>query len=139
MNAPAFRRTAAWTLAALLAIVAGLGEALHGLPGLGHGVIVGDRVLVLGDAPPDARGGFAARACCTGAPCGTSLPVYDEDECPICQILGASFAPAAPLLLPALDAVAEPLVADTVAAASRTPAVYHARAPPLPAAHASRV
>ncbi len=130
MNTIALRRTAAWTLAALLAIIAGVGEGLHFIPGLGHGVMVGERVLVLGEVPDKPRIGLDAEPCCACTHGGQSVPIVEEDDCPICQIIGASFAPDAAAAMPALAVVAEHFLAAPAVAAVPAPAVYHARAPP---------
>lgn len=139
MNATTIRRTAAWSLAALLTLIAGLGEGLHWLPGMGHGLLVGDRVLLLGETPRDPLGGLGSRACCTGVPSDDSLPVLDEDDCPICQILGLSFESGAPAALPAVDLLAAYSRAAPAPALPLAPAVYQPRGPPLAAAYASLV
>ncbi len=130
MNAVALRRTAAWTLAALLAIIAGVGEGLHFIPGLGHAVLVGERVLVLGETPATPSLGPPISPCCECSSGTGSLPVLGEDDCPVCQILGASFAPAAPPPLLAVDVVARDTLAGLPVAATPAPALYQARAPP---------
>ncbi len=117
-------------LVALLAIVAGLGEGLHMIPGLGHGVIVGERVLVLGETPDHSPVGFNVEPCCVCNQCGKSIPIVDEDDCPICQILGASFAPDAAAAMPAVDVVAGQPVSVPPVAAAPASAFYQARAPP---------
>ncbi len=137
MNAITIRRTAAWILAALLTLVAGLGEALHWLPGLGHGIVVGERVLLLGLPPAGPREAFGPRVCCAGAPCGTSVPVLDEDDCPICQVLSNNFESDAAAAMPAVDLVAGQPIDPPALNARLAPVVYHARGPPLSTASAS--
>ena len=50
---PATQKPIAWLLIATLAIVAGTGEGLHWIPGCGHGVVVGNLVLLIGIDVPD--------------------------------------------------------------------------------------
>jgi len=137
MATSTIRRTAAWTLAALLTIIAGAGEGLHLIPGLGHGVKVGERVLVLGQTPAGPSFGLASFSCCECSGGEGSLPVLDEDDCPICQIVGASFAPSGVPLLCAADMVVVCSPAALAPAMPRAPGVYHARGPPLPAIYGS--
>lgn len=121
-------RTVASLLVALLAVIAGLGEGLHLLPGLGHGVIVGDHLLLLGIESPCCQGRASGPAFFSDGHHGQSVPILDEDDCPVCQLLVASFAPTDAIA--AADVVAEHCLGAPVATVLIAPAIYNARAPP---------
>ena len=130
MNTHPVSRTVAWLLAALLAVVAGLGEGLHLLPGLGHGVIVGDHLLLLWIESPCCQGRASGPASFSDGHHGQSVPILDEDDCPVCQLLVASFAPTDAIAIAAVDVVAEHCLGGPVATVLIAPAIYNARAPP---------
>jgi len=128
MRTHAYKATA-WLLIAILAIVAGVGEALHWIPGCGHGVPVGNRIVLLGIALPGAE------APTDGLPHvdrqGQSIPVYDEDQCAICSAVASRFSKSAPVQL----ILAMPLVHELPAlvfyeADSEAPRSFQIRAPP---------
>lgn len=82
-----------WLLIALIAIVGGMGEGLHSLPGCGHALRVGNRTVLLGVELPESRR-VAGRAEVAEGPRAhgphdePDIPVYDEDLCPICSSVG---------------------------------------------------
>jgi len=126
------RATISWLLAGLLALVAGVGEGWHLIPGCGHAVEMPGGYVLVGVATPRS-------ICCPDAgspgvrrPQGDSVPCYDEDECPTCRLCSqgklraevAGFCPA----LAVLHAVpATP--PETSQARTRQP--FDARAPPI--------
>jgi hypothetical protein len=131
-----FHRSAAWLLVALVAIVGGVGEGLHLIPGLGHGIIVGNQVLVHGEGLADF-GGAQSGSCsesrppCCGEPDGLEgVVLLDEDDCPICQILSKTFAPGDGAPAVSLAVCAEQLTAEGIGVEAAPPAIYQARVPP---------
>lgn len=123
-------RLAAWLLIALLAIVAGVREGLHLIPGLGHGIIVGDQVLLLGEEHEGPWVDSAPRCGCLVAPVRDTLLVLDEDDCPICNLLGMKLAPGATGLMLLLELQTEKTPFAFVHAEAFVPAAYQARGPP---------
>jgi hypothetical protein len=127
----AIHKPIAWILIAILAIVTGVGEGLHCIPGCGHGVEVGNRILLLGISLPehkqstDGRPGFER-------PDGQDIPVYDEDLCGICSAIGQSCTSADcvqfVLVMPLVHDLPAVVLCNAPAAAVR---FFQARAPPL--------
>jgi len=121
----------AWLLIASLAIVSGVNEGLHFIPGFGHAVEEGERFLLLGlgspggQRPTDNRMGVERSD-------GPSIPIYDEDQCAICSVVGqssmASDSPQFFLVMPLVHDV--PAVVSCIAPAA-TARLFQARAPPL--------
>ncbi|MBN2216435.1 MAG: hypothetical protein JW719_03565 [Pirellulales bacterium] len=117
---------------ALLAIISGVGEGLHWIPGCGHGVWVGDSVVWLGVDVPAAQCPTDGRPGMDRPSSSRDIPIYDEDQCAICSAVARSCATvdSAPLVL------AAPLVQDLSPAPS---CILHtanvrpaqARSPPL--------
>ncbi|MBN1855196.1 MAG: hypothetical protein JW829_20865 [Pirellulales bacterium] len=128
---PKLKKLTAWSLIAVLAIIAGFGEALHSFPGCGHGVQIGDSIVLLGIRLPDQLG-FIDEGSRLEQPNGREIPVYDEAECPICSVVCKTYTAAhvAHLVL------VMPLVHDLPADFFRNVPdaalhLFEARAPPL--------
>jgi len=133
---PAFHRPTAWLLIATSAILAGAGEALHCLPGCGHGVRVGEVVLLLGVRVPrdhrvtddlsDVDRPHVDR------PSGQDIPVYGEDKCAICstvrQTCSSGDFPLFFLVMPLMHDVPVIVLCEAVPASSR---LFQGRAPPV--------
>jgi len=118
-------------LVATLTIVACVGEGLHFIPGCGHGVEVGGRVLLLGIQLPIDAGDTDGQPRAE-RPGDQKIPIYDEDECAICSFAGRTCTPANSVsfifVAPLVDCLAAvvPCAAPTGFARS-----FQARAPPL--------
>ena len=121
----------AWLLIATLSIVAGIGEALHSIPGCGHGVLVGDQVVILGISLP----------CCPRESDGQphferandfDIPIYSEAQCAICSVVGQSCTSADCVpyvgVMPLLHDLVAVVLRDTSVTTTRS---FQARAPPL--------
>jgi hypothetical protein len=127
----ALRKLIAWFLIATLVIIAGVGEGLHCLPGCGHGVETGGRLLLLGISLPENLQPINDRPQ-VERPESRDIPIYDEDLCAICSTAGQTctsvdsfqFVLAVPLMHELPTAVTR----DAFAAAVR---LFQARAPPL--------
>lgn len=86
------RKPTTLLLLATLMLVAGGGEALHSLPGCGHGVWVGDRVILLGissTGPARTDDGKTH----VDRPADQEIPILDPAECVICSVVGQFHAP----------------------------------------------
>jgi hypothetical protein len=124
-------RFTARLLVVLLPIVFAGADALHWVPGCGHGAEVGGHVFWLGispEKPTDSRGDQQQSA--QGA--GQELLVYDEAECSICSAAGEDGtqdgAPSALLSVHLVHILPESARCDAVAQAPR---LTLPRAPPL--------
>jgi hypothetical protein len=129
-SSPAARQGIAWALLASLTVAAGGGEGLHFIPGCGHAVEAGDRVLLIGIEAADrpASGDPRPRA---ARPRGNGVPVHDEGSCSICSFVGKCGTPdgaddGTPSL-PALDRSPEPSRPTAILIAARS---HRPRAPP---------
>ncbi|MBN2296008.1 MAG: hypothetical protein JXM70_26485 [Pirellulales bacterium] len=127
-----FRKLTIWMLIANLAIIAGVGEGLHLIPGCGHGIELGNRVLLLGVDLPQSDDLPAGDTPCVKKTSDLKIPIYDEDLCAICSLIGEHCTPSGPFLF----IVAMPLrpevpwiVLDEVSSAVILS--FHSRAPPL--------
>jgi len=124
--------TTTWLLIALFAVVSGIGEGLHFVPGSGHAVELPNGLYYLGLAAP--QGGPAANDSTPRvAPPQHDQPlVLDEDECAICghSSKGQSRAKAVvfPLSLPVRQ---DPLEIAPLAVEAQPLRPFHARAPPV--------
>lgn len=114
-----------------MAMIAGLGEGLHYIPGCGHGILVGNRIFLLGISMPafnhltDGREHLER-------PRTTDIPIYDEDQCAICSTAGqisikADFFQLV-LVMPVVHDLPAIVLHDTLAT---TVFFFRARAPPL--------
>jgi len=128
---PSIQRPIVWLLIATLAIVAGVCEGVHFIPGCGHGVQIGDMVLLLGISLPDGEAPTDGQSH-VEYPDGPDIPVYDEDLCAICSAVGQTYSSVGPVQL----VLAMPLVDELSAVVPahldvepRRP--FQARAPPL--------
>ena len=125
------RKSVTLVLIALLAVISGVGEGLHLIPGCGHGVAVGDRVLLLGidrpDVPPSDNGHSQV-----GLPQGVRIPVFAEEQCVVCSAISQnctlSDAPPVVLVQHLVQEVPLPSLADTSINLAHS---FQARAPPL--------
>ncbi|MBN2577793.1 MAG: hypothetical protein JXB10_02290 [Pirellulales bacterium] len=128
---PNLKKTVAWILIVLLAIIAGVSEGLHWIPGCGHGVFVGDQILLLGIEAPDAHWPADARIR-VERPRSKSIPFYDEDECAICSAVGHVFksADSVPMTMAAPLVDNLPLFTFCLLPGTRGYS-FQARAPPL--------
>ena len=127
----AIRKSVACILVVLLTIIYGVGEGLHWIPGCGHGIRVGNLVLLLGIDVPDTPRSADDRPH-VERPQGQDIPIYDEDQCAICSAIGLSCTSADS----ASFVLAVPLVQDLppVALCGAPSAIiyfFRARAPPL--------
>ena len=130
MLAP-FHRIVAYTLIVLLTIISGVGEGLHWIPGCGHATPVGDSFLLLGidladtDHPTNGRSHVQR-------PEEPDVPVFDEDECPVCSMVGQTCT-AGEFVSHSLEAllVQECLPPVCLVVSLNTRQLFHARAPPL--------
>ena len=132
------QRLVSWLLIALLALIAGVGEGLHSLPGCGHALRVGQVTVLLGVSFPDSQVAVSERS--SAEPGGTAasphdgpdIPIRDEDLCPICSTIGhiysAAGAPQFVLTMPLLDRFAAVISDNGSIARGR---LFQARAPPL--------
>jgi len=132
------QKLVAWLLIVLLALVAGVGEGLHALPGCGHAVRVGQVTVLLGVSFPDCQLAVDNRSPTDEGSAahrpdeGPDIPVYDEDQCPICSTVGkactATDAPQFTLAVPLVQCSAVVISEDVYGARGR---LFQARAPPL--------
>lgn len=127
------KRFVVWSLAALLALVAGMGEGLHLLPGCGHGTEVGGVVLWVGcfssdnSSPTNDHDGPGVTVPGKPAP-----PIQGEEACTICSKLGKHFTPPSPIAV----GIAARLQSELPVVVLRdvpveTAGAIQARAPPL--------
>ncbi len=124
-----FRKSIAWFLIVALAIVSGFGEGLHYIPGCGHGTPVGSRFFLLGIGRSVAE---RLADCCRNARSdGSDIPIYDEDLCAICSVIGHKTAMADAvcliLVVPFVHALPAAAFPDAPAAEVHC---FQARAPP---------
>jgi hypothetical protein len=120
----------AWLLIATLAIVAGVNEGLHFLPGFGHAVEDGNRVLLLGVGSPGAQRSTDSRVR-VERPDGPSIPIYDEDQCAICSVVGqSSMSSDSPQLFLVMPLVHDLPALALCGAPASTGHSFRARAPP---------
>ncbi len=82
-----WHKTTAWSLIFILTIIASVNEGLHFVPGFGHAVVEGDKLLLLGITLPNG-GKPASSETCVGTENSLDIPILDEDECPICSAVG---------------------------------------------------
>ena len=126
------RTATTWFLAGLLALISGLGEGLHLIPGCGHPVEFSGVSIWVGSGKPETADCLHQPSPGVGDQSDDSVPYYGEDDCPICRVSGQAQLPAAVigfcLVLPIahgmLPTGRQCLQADTVQA-------FHARAPPI--------
>jgi hypothetical protein len=128
----AVHRSIAWLLIGAFALVGGAGEGLHLIPGCGHGVEVGQTVVLLGIDPSDAQVPTPDGPSRVASPEKRSIPVYDEDSCAICSAVGEYRHAGGPVQL----VLAVPLAHDLpMAAVGEVHTVaacpFQPRAPPL--------
>lgn len=120
-----------WSLIIALTIVSGVGEGLHLIPGCGHGVEVGGRVLLFGIefARPDAP---ISDWLCVERSDDPNIPMRDEDDCPICSLLARCFSLTSHVQFVLVMPLTHDLPAAVVCAApSLSLRLHWARAPPL--------
>ena len=124
-------KSIAWFLIVALAIISGVGEGLHSIPGCGHGVETGNGLLLLGISLPEREQPVDDRPT-VERPEDFSIPIYDEELCEICLVVGLSCTSADSvqfvLVVPFVDNVPELAPSEALSAAVR---LYHTRAPPL--------
>lgn len=127
----ALNKRAAWTLIVALTVISGVGEGLHFVPGCGHATPDGSHYFLLG------VGGLAAQFSADGQECvdrhdGSSIPIYDEDQCSICSLIGQHSTAAKSfqfiLVMPLVHELPAVAIIDTPVA---TTCCFQARAPPL--------
>ncbi|MBN1590073.1 MAG: hypothetical protein JW888_11200 [Pirellulales bacterium] len=125
------RKPIACVLIVLLAIISGVGEGLHWIPGCGHGVLVGNGVLFLGISAPDFP--QPVDGCPrVERPQDRDVPIYDEDQCSICSVVGqicmSGGSVQVVLFVPLIEELPAVVLCDAPAA---IPLPLRARAPPL--------
>ncbi len=79
-----YRKSIAWLLIVTLTIVASVDEGLHYIPGFGHAAPEGNGYFLLGITLPDDAPPVSSQTRIAGKS-GPDIPIYDEDECPICS------------------------------------------------------
>lgn len=118
-------------LIANIAIVGGVSEGLHHIPGCGHGVEVGNRVFLLAISLPEHTQPTDGRPR-VERPVGQDIPIYDEDLCPICSVVGQSCTSGDcvqfVLVMPLVHDLPAIVLDDAPAATVR---LFQVRAPPL--------
>lgn len=121
----------AWLLVAAVTLVAGVGEALHGIPGCGHGIEIGDRIVLLGISVPSHLQVIDAWPHLEQTE-GPEIPIYGEGECVICSALGqtSTSADSIPftLVLPWLHDLPAAVLLEIPTGNGLS---FHARAPPI--------
>jgi len=125
----AVRRPTGCILIALLTVVSGVGQGLHLIPHCGHAVPVADAFLLLGaDVSERPMEGSTEVEC----PRGEDIPVYDEDQCAICSVVGQSCTGTDSFQLVLVLPLAEELPPVVLSEAPGAIAhAFGARAPPL--------
>ncbi len=126
----AIHKSIAWLLIAELAILAGGADWLHWIPGCGHGVPVGDGIVLLGIRVEHNPWATVDRPH-VHRPHGQDIPIYSEDECAICsaaaqKCMSDGFV-AFILVMPLVHDLPAVAVCDMPAL---TPRPFQARAPP---------
>ena len=121
----------AWFLIATLAIVAGVGEGLHWIPGCGHGVEVGNSILLLGISAPEDTSPADGRSH-VERPADRDIPICDEDLCSICSAVARDCTSADGVqfvfVMPFVHEVSAVAPCDAPTATAR---LFQSRAPPL--------
>lgn len=98
MTYPRSKPFVAWSLAALLGLVAGMGEGLHLIPGCGHGTEVGNVVLWVGCCSfENSRPTNDHDEPGVTVPGKPPPPIESEEACPICSKLGKHFTLSSPI------------------------------------------
>ena len=124
--------TTTWLLIALFAVVSGIGDGFHFVPGSGHAVELPNGLYYFGLARPQGGPSADDGTCRVGRSQHERPLVLDEDECAICghSSKGQSRAKAVvfPLVLPVGQDVPE-IASFAVDARPLLP--FHARAPPI--------
>lgn len=133
MTYPPLKRFAVWCLAALLGLVAGMGEGLHLIPGCGHGIEVGNVVLWVGcfgvDNSRPTKDCDEPGVTVPGKP---APPIQSEEACPICSKLGEHFTLSSPIPVGSVARFQSGvLVVVLCGVPVETTGVTQARAPPL--------
>lgn len=120
-----------WSLIIALTIISGVGEGLHFIPGCGHGIEVGDRVLLVGIDFAGYGTPISDRPCVERFD-DHGIPMWDEDDCPICSLLAQCFSPAGLAQFILVMPFAHDLPAAVICTVpSSTLRLCQARAPPL--------
>jgi len=127
----ASKKPITWSLILALTMISGVGEGLHLIPGCGHGIEVGDRVLLLGIRIAWPGTPISDRPCVERSDV-PSIPMWDEDDCPICSLLAQCPSLTSHvqffLVMPLTHDVAPAAACDAPSPSLR---VRWARAPPL--------
>lgn len=125
------RKQTAWMLIAALAIISGVGEGLHLMPGCGHGSPCGNGYVLLGISLPDDQLPGDDRPG-VDIPNDFKIPFYDEDQCEICSFIAqqATRTATVQFILVMPLAYELPAVAALDAPATEQ-CCFQARAPPL--------
>jgi len=125
------QRPITWLCVVTLVILAGVGEGLHCIPGCGHGVEVGNRVLLLGISLPENKQPTDCRRH-VERPEGQDIPIWDENLCAICSAVAQSCTSADcvqfVLVTPLVNDLPAVVLCDVPGA---TGCPFQARAPPL--------
>ncbi len=82
-------RLAAWLLVILLTALAVMREGLHAIPGMGHAIRVGDRVVLLGVRTQPRKS--TSPVCSLVSPGVDLARLLDPAACPLCRLLGIPF------------------------------------------------
>ncbi len=121
-----------WAFAVFFTALSVAHDALHCLPGCGHGVLVQGRLVYIGLRKSDAALFSPRHELAVGRPKGQPLLILAEGQCPICSHFSLSQAPTTGVLF-ILDS---PLIQDLPVSGDpsfRLPGVaaFQSRAPPL--------
>ena len=126
------RATTTWLLIALFAVVSGIGDGLHFVPGSGHAVELPNGLYYLGLGRPQGGPSADDGTCGVGRREHDSPLVLDEDECAICghSSKGQSRAKAVDFQL-ALPIGQDVPQIPSAAVGARPLQPFRARAPPI--------
>jgi hypothetical protein len=123
--------TIRWALAACYAAISLAGPGLHFVPGSGHAVTIGGKLLYFGVPTPKSASTTEGHGLTAGRPGCESLPIRNSSWCPICKhSFRSPCLAAAVIFVPALPLVQTVAVVRDCEPDVRCDSVFQARAPP---------